>query len=143
MQRQLSLFDDDIATRLAGMVPAIRAAMNVAAGKDEDGRKLLLDKINALAAEAGVRLTGGNNKAISKDTLDKWLSPGDREHTPGLLAVAVFCAATGNPGPLRAMLRILGLDVMTAEDKRLRDYGRACQLERSARREKRKLEGEL
>ncbi len=145
MLKQLSLFQGDGQDygQLAGLVPSIRAAMNRAAGGDESGRKLLVDKINAIAALAGVRLTAGNTKAISKDTLDKWLSPGDRDHTPSLMAVVVFCAATGSREPLRMMLQSLGLDVMTLEDRRLRDYGRACAAEREARKRKRMLEDEI
>ena len=145
MQKQLSLFQGDSQdfNQLAGLIPTIRSAMNRAAGEDEAGRKLLVDKINFIATSAGVRLTSGNVKAISKDTLDKWLAPGDRDHTPSILAVAVFCAATGSPDPLRILLKGLGLDVMTHEDRRLRDYGRACRMEREARKHKKMLEGEI
>lgn len=140
--KQLSLLDNGT-SHLAGLLPAIRAAMNRAAGADEAGRKLLVDKLNLLAAEAGIRLTAGNAKCISKDTLDKWLASADREHTPSVLAVAAFCVATSNPEPLRVMLRGVGLDVMTDEDRRLRDYGRACLAEREARKKKRRLEEEI
>ncbi|GAB6124296.1 hypothetical protein [Humidesulfovibrio idahonensis] len=137
--RQGSLFDDDNG-RLSGLVPALRAAMNRAAGEDEDGRKLLVDRINAVARDAGIRLTAGNAKVISKDTLDKWLNPNDRDHTPGLLAVVAFCRATKDAAPLRVLLRSLGLDVMTDEDRKLRDYGKACLTEREARKRKKMLE---
>jgi hypothetical protein len=144
MHRQLSLLDltnpRGFVGHLAGLMPALRAAMNAAAGSDEAGRKLLVDKINALASQAGIRLTSGNAKRISKDTLDKWLSPSDRSHTPGLLAVAVFCRATDNTEPLRVLLQGLGLDVMTPEDRQLRDYARACLTEREARKRKKQLE---
>lgn len=141
MLKHLPLFDEGPEYgHLAGLVPAMRAAMNRAAGADEAGRKLLVDKINAIAASAGVRLTAGNTKAISKDTLDKWLAPGDREHTPSILAVAVFCAATGSHEPLRMLARSLGLDVMNEEDRKLKDYGRACMNERAARKRKKLLE---
>lgn len=137
--RQASLFDDDHG-KLSGLVPAIRAAMNRAAGEDEDGRKRLVDRINAVAKDAGIRLTAGSAKVISKDTLDKWLNPNDRDHTPGILAMAAFCRATKDAGPLRVLLRALGLDVMTDEDRKLRDYGRACLTEREARKRKKMLE---
>lgn len=137
--RQGTLFDDDFG-RLSGLLPAMRAAMNRAVGEDEAGRKLLVDRLNAVAQAAGVRLTSGNAKVISKDTLDKWLNPNDRDHTPGILAVAALCVATRDTGPLRVLLKAVGLDVMTEEDRRLRDYGRACLAEREARKQKRKLE---
>ncbi len=137
--RQASLLEDDHG-RLAGVVPAMRAAMNRAAGEDESGRKLLVDRLNAVAREAGVRLTSGNSHAISKDTLDKWLNPNDRDHTPGILAVAVFCTATRDAGALRVLLQSIGLDVMTQEDRKHRDYGKACLAEREARKRKKILE---
>lgn len=137
--RQASLLEDDHG-RLAGVIPAMRAAMNRAAGEDESGRKLLVDRLNAVAREAGVRLTTGNAHALSKDTLDKWLNPNDRDHTPGILAVAVFCAATKDAGALRVLLQSIGLDVMTQEDRTHRDYGKACLAERDARKRKKRLE---
>lgn len=139
MLKQYSLFKDDHGS-LAGLVPAMRAAMNRAAGADAAGRKLLVDRINEIARQVGLRLTTGNAQSISKDTLDKWLAPSDRDHTPSLIAMVVFCAATGDHAPLQMMLRALGLDVMTAEDRRHSDYGRACLAERTARRHKKMLE---
>lgn len=40
-------------------MPAVRAAMNAATGQDEDGRNRLVDLINTLAANAGIRRTAG------------------------------------------------------------------------------------
>ena len=128
---------------LAGLVANVRAALNRAVGQDEDGRKLLVDRINAIARSGSLRLTAGNSKGISKDMLDKWVAPGDRDHTPSLLAVVVVCKATGDAGPLRVILRTMGLDVMTDEDRKLRDYGRACLQEKKARKHKKMLEDEI
>jgi len=140
--RQLTLFEDD-SNALAGVLAAVRAAMNAAAGASEEGRKLLVDRLNTVANFASVRLTAGNGKSISKDTLDKWLSPSDRDHTPSILAVVAFCIATKDAGAMRAMLRPLGLDVMTPEDRRLRDYGRACIESKSKAKAKKRLEDEI
>lgn len=137
--RQLTLFDDDFGA-LSGVMSAVRAAMNRAAGADAEGRKRLVDRVNAIASNSGVRLTQGNTRVISKDLFDKWLSPSDRDHTPSLLAVVVFCKAVGDPTPLRVVLKALGLDLMTEEDRRQRDYGRACLEERAARKRKKQLE---
>ena len=135
--RQLNLFESSIP--LAGLVPAMRAAMNAAAGQDAEGRKMLVDRINSLANSAGVRLTAGNQKSISKDTLDKWLSPADRDHTPSVLAVAAFCLATGNTDPFRALARLMGLEVITKDEKEILEYGRACIEEEQIRNKKRRL----
>lgn len=140
--RQASLFDH--CAPLAGAMPAIKAAMRAVAGAPEgEGRKALPDKINAVASASGVKLTTGNTRSISKDTLDKWLSPSDESHPPSLLAVLAFCLATESPAPLRAMLRPLGLDIMTEEDRKLCEYARTLIEQKKMRKRLRKLEDEL
>lgn len=140
--RQLSLFDDT--ARLAGAMPAIRAAMRTVAGDPGgEGRKALPDKINAVARAAGIRLTGGNARAISEDTLHKWLSPSDESHPPSIHAVLAFCVATGSEAPLRAMLHSVGLDIMTARDRTLRDIGEVETQAKALRKRRLQLEGEL
>ena len=57
--------------QLAGVMAAIRAAMRATAGAPEgEGRKALPDRMNAIARQAGIRLTQGNKDNVSKDTLD-------------------------------------------------------------------------
>lgn len=125
-------------------MPAIKAAMRAVAGAPEgDGRKALPDKLNAVASASGVRLTAGNVRSISKDTLDKWLSPSDEGRPPSILAVLAFYLATNDPAPLRAMLRSVGLDVMTAEDRKVCEYGRTLIEQKKMRKRLRKLEDEL
>lgn len=131
---QMSLFDCDY-TRFAGVMPAVRAAMRRAAGApDSIGRKGLVDKINLIAGEAEIRLTGGQGTSISKDTLDKWLSPSDTSHPPSVLAVLVFCRACEDFEALRVIVRAVGMDLMTPEDRRLRDYAEADLKMREARK---------
>ena len=136
--RQVSLLAPGIAA-LAHVMPDVRAAMRQIAGSwESEGRKALVDKLNQIASEAEIKLTGGNSKSISKDLLDKWLSPSDSSHPPSLLAILAFCRATDNPAPLQIILRAVGLDVMTDEDRKFRDYGRAVwEAEEAARNRKR------
>ena len=136
--RQVSLLAPGIAA-LAHVMPNVRAAMRQIAGsRESEGRKALVDKLNQIASEAEIKLTGGNSKSISKDLLDKWLSPSDSSHPPSLLAILAFCRATDNPAPLQIILRAVGLDVMTDEDRKFRDYGRAVwEAEEAARNRKR------
>ena len=136
--RQVSLLAPGIAA-LAHVMPDVRAAMRQIAGsRESEGRKALVDKLNQIASEAEIKLTGGNSKSISKDLLDKWLSPSDSSHPPSLLAILAFCRATDNPVPLQIILRAVGLDVMTDEDRKFRDYGRAVwEAEEAARNRKR------
>lgn len=140
--RQLSLLKD--VAPLAGVMAEIRAAMRAMAGApDGEGRKGLPEKINAVASMSGIKLTGGNVRAISKDTLDKWLSPSDESHSPSILALLAFVAATGDAAPLRAMLQAVGLDVMSAEDRRFRDLGRLDAEMRAARKKRKMLEASI
>ena len=140
--RQASLFDH--CAPLAGAMPAIKAAMRAVAGAPEgEGRKALPDRINAVAGASGVRLTAGNARSISKDTLDKWLSPSDEGHPPSILAVLAFYLATDDPAPLRAMLRSVGLDLMTEEDRRFRDLGKLDAEMKAARKRRKLLEASL
>ena len=136
--RQVSLLAPGIAA-LAHVMPDVRAALRQIAGsRESEGRKALVDKLNQIASEAEIKLTGGNSKSISKDLLDKWLSPSDSSHPPSLLAILAFCRATDNPAPLQIILRAVGLDVMTDEDRKFRDYGRAVwEAEEAARNRKR------
>ena len=137
---QMSLFDCDY-PRFAGVMPAVRAAMRRAAGApDSVGRKGLVDKINLIATEAEIRLTGGQRTSISKDTLDKWLSPSDTSHPPSVLAVLVFCRACDNFDALRVIVQAVGMDLMTPEDRRLRDYAEADLRMKEARKRKKRLE---
>ena len=140
MQRQISLFDET--TRLAGVMDAIRAAMRTAASEGE-GRKALPDRLNTIARASGIRLTGGNVRAIGDETLNKWLSPSDDSHLPSIHAVLAFCLATGSHEPLRVMARCLGVEVMTDEDRRLRDYGKAVLDAKASRKRLRKLEEDM
>ena len=142
---QISLFDSDF-SRISGLMPAIRAAMRRAAGNpDGEGRKALVDKINAIARSAEIRLTGGRAESISKDVLDKWLSPSDVNHPPSILALVCFCRATGNYEALRIILQAAdaGLDIMTPEDRKFRDIGKADVEMKAARKRKRLLEERL
>lgn len=138
--RQLTLFESG----LAGAMPAIRAAMRRVAGDPEgEGRKKLVDSINQIARQDGIALTGGNAKSISKDTLDKWLSPSDTGHAPSVNAILAFCKATGSAEPLLELLRPFGLGIMTPEARRYHDIGKADVELKAARKRKKMLEESL
>lgn len=140
--RQLSLLED--IAQLAGVLPAIKAAMRGIAGAPEgEGRKALPDKLNAIARASGIKLTGGNAHGISEDMLHKILSPSDDSRPPSVLMLLAFYKATSNPAHIRAMLRAVGLDIMTEDDRKLRDYARAILDQKKARKQARKLEEEL
>ena len=86
-----------------------------------------------------IRLTSGRARSLHPDTLAKWLNAQEEEHAPSLLAVFVFCLATGRQDPFRVCLSALGdnVEIMTEEDRVFRDYGRAV-MEREDAAEKAK-----
>lgn len=145
MPMQLNLFPDDnrLPLMVAGLVAATKTALNRAAAASQLSRAQITDRANAIAQAAGVRLTQGNAKSVGADLVDKWLNPSEREHVPSLLAVNVLCLALGDPAPLAAMLQAHGCELMTAEDRQMRDYGRACAKARQVAKLKRKFEEEL
>lgn len=59
------------------------------------------------------------------------------------LAVLAFCAAARNAEPLRVMLRCVGMDIMTEEDRKLAEYARTLIQQKKMKRQLRKLEDEL
>ena len=83
---------------------------------------------------AGNRVTGGDVERIREDALDQWMSASDQGEPTSVLAVLAFCAATGNVEPLGVLARALGLDIMTEEDRRWRDIGRASEELENARK---------
>ena len=89
-----------------------------------EGRKALPDKLNAIARASGIKLTGGNAHGISEEMLHKILSPSDDSRPPSVLMLLAYYKATNNPAHLRAMLRAVGLDIMTTEDRLYAEIGR-------------------
>ena len=139
--RQLSFFDNFLG--LAGILPSVKAEMRRIVGDEGECRKSFVDKLNAVAAQGQVALTGGNIKTISLDTLNKILSPSDTSHPPSMLFVIAFCHAAKDYSPLRVVVRAAGFDLMDSEDRKLRDYGRATLEEKQARKRKKQLEEKL
>lgn len=144
-EHQLPLIDAREAA-LAGLMPALKAALNRATRTwcDRQGlkREALLERMNELAENAGVSLTAGNG-GTSMAVFEKWLAPRDTTNVPGVVALSVFCSATGDHSPLAVVLGVHGCALMGPDDKKLRDYGQALLLEREARQRKKRLEAEL
>ena len=146
MKQQASLFDfmeKEEALGLAGLLPQIRAAMNVAAARDLEGRKMLVEKINTVARREAVALTAGGGKSVSLEQVNKWLQPAEKGHAPSLDALVCFCVATGDASPLKPLLSMLRLVAVSREDLEYLEYGKACVALREVREKKKKLEAKL
>jgi len=141
--QRLSLFDDDPATRLAGLMSAMKAAMNRAADECRDlSREQIAERMTSLAKRAGTPLNK-NAKVLSLAVLEKWLNPADMQHKPSIEALSVFCQTVGDMRPLAVLLAVHGCGVMTPEDRRLRDYAAADLAEKDARKRKKQLEARI
>lgn len=121
----------------------IRAAMNRSASGLNVSRDQLADSLTHISRSAGVRLSAGNAKSVKSTTLEKWLNSADRDHPPSLVAVVAFCQVTGDVSPLRPLLEAVGCEIMTEEDRKLRDYAKAVLEERAAKKRKKQLEAGL
>lgn len=144
MNRQLSLFDAENrrVAHIAGFASFVRAAMNRAAAASPLSREQIVERMNELARAAGVRMTRGNAKKISLDTLEKWLNPyGD--YAPSLLAVEIFMRAAGTLEPLGSWLSLHGCEFMTDEDRAYRDLGKIKLDQKEAAARARELENTL
>lgn len=144
MNRQLSLFDNDNkkVAYIAGFASFICAAMNRAAATSPYSRQQIVDRMNRLSQAAGKRLTQGNAKSISLDTLEKWLNP-ESGQNPGLLATEVFMQAVETIEPIESWLGLHGCDVMSPKDKKLRDLGEKKLRQKRVAEEVRQLEQQL
>jgi hypothetical protein len=137
------LFDADntITASIAGFDALLKAAMHRAAAASPYSRVQIVERMNALSLAAGRRLTSGNAKTISLDTLEKWLNP-ESDQLPPTRAVNVFMHVCGI-SPLEAWAGLHGCALMTPKDRRFRDLGeRKLRMQREAR-EVRRLEDEL
>lgn len=122
---------------------AVKAAMRQAAKESTYSREIICDRMNEIAEAAGFRLGGGNSKALSLALLEKWLNPLEREHTPPLRALAVFCRALGTVEPLRAMANPLGAHVIDKRQALLLKRAEVDEEIRTLQRLKKKIEGDL
>lgn len=120
--KQLSLFDS-VANRINLLDREIKIAMNDACKRFCDrnrvSREEVVDRMNTLAQQAGIRLTGGNAKQLTDHIFAKWLSPSAPDHMPSHRALAVFCDVVGVLEPLAVQAAVHGGSVIT-ESQRLR-----------------------
>lgn len=128
---------------LAGVMPAVRAAMNRVAGESIEGRKLLVESIKAVAVREGMPLTASGAKSITLEILNKWVQPKDSGHEPPLLGILCFCLAAKDFTPLLPILAVSGLAVVPKEKMKFLDYGESCWRIKEEKQRQKKLEAGL
>ncbi|OEU69177.1 MAG: hypothetical protein BA863_03490 [Desulfovibrio sp. S3730MH75] len=139
---QLSLFDD-FATRLGGLDAAIATAMHRAFSGCGLSKDEVIDKMNAEAVRARVKLTKGNAKELTVSTFEKWLSASEQHHLPPTRAINIFCKVVNDLTPIRVQLIVHSADIMTATQKTLCDIGETYIATKKTRKRMKDLEDSL
>ena len=144
--RQLNLFEDkdlQLVMRAGGLVSSIKAVMRDCLDKSALSRPQAVDRMNAIAAKIGRRLTQGKKKGISLDTLDKWLNPNEIDHVPNMLALQVFMLALDTIRPLEAWLALFDCGVLSHSDKVALEYTKVTIRSKADAKRRRELEKAL
>jgi len=136
-----SLFDNP-ALKLGGLGLAVKLALNQAVKKSSLSRAELAHQAGEMAIAAQVALCPGG-RGLGLANLNKWLTPDSDGNFPSVLGLAVLLNILGDNSPLAPLLEFLGLEVMTEEDRRFRDLGRAHFELKRARKNFKKAEGNL
>lgn len=146
---QLPLMGDDSQTtraiHVAGLVPSVKAAMQraLAAVTPPLSREQLADRMNAIAKQAGAKITSDKSRLLTLATLEKWLCPHDTEHVPSLVALEVFMLAVNSRAPLDVLVSLHGYRIIGPEQIKVLEYGQAKLAAKSAGRAMRRLEEEI
>ncbi len=106
-------------------------------------REQIVDRMNDLADQYGVRLTKGNGKSLTIDTFEKWLNYNDTSRVISLKALMVFCAVTESVEPVQIMVEPLGWMIIGDQDSKLLMWAKEYHLIKESRRKMRRLEEEL
>jgi hypothetical protein len=139
MVKQLSLFSQPS----LNIGKKLKEQMATSARNSKFSREELLDRMNDLASRYGVRLVKGNGSGLTMATLEKWLNPEAMEHMPGINSLLIFCAATGDNGPMREVLAPLGGMLIDESDVTLLLWAKEYHRAKDARNRMRKLELEI
>lgn len=130
---QLSLFSESDgsgystrAMHVGGLVPSLKACMQraLAAAVPSLSRDQLVDRMNAIAKQHGLKITVGRSRVLTLAVLEKWLAPNDQDDVPPILAFEVFMLALGNFDPLQVLAEFNGCKLITEEEIPFYEYGK-------------------
>lgn len=124
------------------IIKPLKRAMVEALSACGHSREQVVDQMNDLADQYGVRLIKGNGK-LTMDTFEKWLNINDMERVINVKGLVVFCAVTGGIEPLQVMVRPLGFAIVGAKDAKLLTWAKEYHKGKKAREAMKRLEAEL
>lgn len=99
--------------------------MNTLAKDYEDGRDLLVDRMNEIAEQEDFVISNSGTQKITKDILDKWLQPSAKKWAPTMNGIVCFCLAVNSFKPLEPFFEALGLLVIRKEEMKFLRVGKA------------------
>lgn len=120
---QMDLFGPSV-----DIVPRLKAAMVHGLAESRLSREQVVERMNRLLAEAGV------NVAITKASLDKWVSLSSPGHLIPLRLLPAFCQVVETTAPLAVLAAPLGAVIAGPREQRLMELGRAQLLAKQARK---------
>lgn len=124
------------------VVKPIKRAMVTALADCGLSRDQVVDLMNELADQYGVRLIKGNGK-LTMDTFEKWLNVNDQERVINLKALTLFCAVTSSIEPLQVMVKPLGFAIVGDKDAKLLAWAKEYHKGKKAREAMKKIEADL
>jgi len=137
MSDQLNLFNR---TSL-NPVSRVKEAMRQAIKSSELSREQVVDRMNELARVEGIT-TGRRAKAISIDTMEKWLSH-SAEHLIPWKLLPIFCHVVNSISPFKPLLAALGASVIDKKEWLMLEWAKAEKEKRAIRRKQKLLEGKM
>lgn len=151
---QLSLFSESSGggpfirharAHAGGLVPVLKASMQraLAAATPSLSRAQLVDRMNDIARQQGIKITAGRSRVLTESIVEKWLAPNDMDDVPPLAALEIFMLAVGSFEPLKVWAEFNGCMLVSPDEIPVLMYGKEkLEAKERARRLKR-LEEEI
>ena len=130
---------------VAGLLPSVKAAMQRAlnAVTPPLSREQLVDRMNELAKQSGTKITSDKSRVLTLAMLEKWLAPNETNYFPSLPALEIFMIAVGSREPLDVLAAIHGYRLISPDEIKILEYGKAILASKKAGAAMRRLEKEI
>ena len=110
----------DLLTRPTfNVVKAQKKAMAASVKESGLSREQVVDMMNNLAGLYGISLSTGNDKALTRVTLDKWLNVNELDRQMPARVVPVFCKVVGNHSALDILAKTMDCQVIDSKQRKM------------------------
>jgi len=135
---QQRTFWDDIESRVADPLPAVKIAIKEAIDRSGLSREEIVDAMNRLGVLAKIK------RRISLDVLNKWTAESAEERIIHMELLLLFCMATGNYLPLEVYVKAFaGVRLVSEERYRVLQWAEAEIAARKAKKAAKKRAQEV